>query len=1730
MAFNTWVKHLLNLRFKKSALATSNTLTHTNRMQNKLIIASMLGIGLLLTGCSGGGDSAGSSTTSPPTTVVGSPAQTVEQLATSYLDGVVKESLPEVADTDGDGVGDYTDNCVLDYNPDQADKDGDGKGDVCDIGINARIQGHFIDAYTSGLTYTNALGTVSGVTDQYGSYECYIGDEVSFSAGSMFLGSTKCGDVTSPFDLKSRDPSSFSTLTRALSIAQLLQTLDEDQNPANGIVLKASAVANLKGDTFSLESPTAFQQELQTFLTLNNDPSLILVDMAKAANHLQTEYRNSTLFDKTACEYYSKSVETLLSKTNPTPNCSEYKMWFVYYTYIQPQLAARLSSIQFLQTSAVGTKTAFDDEVKRFMAITDQVINTTATIISLDKIASDQNKSDLMKAVLSTTNIIQEQVGWVVTGLKVADPNFIKDSKKELSIIKGVNHALGAVFDSVSCLESLKANNGTLTNATQCLNVVKSSLKAYQAVHPSLTNNDIDKITSSISTLGSLTKLLNQLNQAADVAKLIGQKGSLTSKAAFAASDAINTMLTTTFAQDHISKEIRDGVGQTVKNIASATACVKGVGKAAFAGLGDAAKTFKNCADAASGAVKQYMSFWSSGTTAYRLNDIVNQTNEATIIQEVVKTYMLYGGRDELLAQVYGLSLPLDYEAFANKIAGTLGYSNTLLNKDYDVDTVLSGLSRSLEAINVYTNTTLTDWGTILYIKGTESMKVGVANDYTFSVTPPNINRLNFPDASGITVSCYAAKSNYPQTSPFKYTHQSSQYAGISQTFSLKVYATGITALNCEARNANGSIIAKRAYNIAAIDNPSLNLITSVVPQYIASGTEITISGSNLDPQLTFTSPDCQLTETSRTANTIVMHCATQGINQTLNVTTNFGGVQTVYDFQVPPIPDTTPPVITLLGANPYTIVQGAIYTDAGATALDNVDGDLTASINVNTSNVNTSTLGTYQVTYDVSDAAGNAATQVVRTVNVVTATTTTNYALQFDGVNDFIDAGLNIQSFGGTAVYTLEARVNPASFGSSMIIVSRFNGTVEGEFNLGITPSGQVVFSREVAPFSIIGTTTLPLGAFSHISAVYDGVQSCIFVNGVLDVCQNMGASRAAPNTPVLIGMAYNANTPTHFPFQGKIDDVRIWNTARTQAQIQADMNTQLTGNEAGLVGYWNFNEGTGTIANDATANANQASLGAGVAANMPAWVPSTVSVSTTQPAANWVKHPTPVLDVGPAGAADSVGVHVPKVTFDTYTSTYRMYYSMYNGVNNQIGLATSVDGKTWVKAANNPILKVGAAGSWDSISVHVPNVVFDGVLYHMYYSGSNGAIWQIGHATSTDGLSWTKDANPILTPTLGSWDSGHVHTPAVIYDGIKFKMWYAGTTSAQWSLKLGYAESADGVTWIKHSTPVLSYGVAGSWDSAGLNTPFVMQTAAGYEMWYSGDNGVVGKIGHATSADGITWVKDINNPVLTIGVTSSFDNVYAIYPSVLERGNKREMWYSGFDGTNWRIGYASKSITPTVVNISNGLVAYYPFDGNANDASGNGNNATILGNVAFKTGHTGLAANFVNGPTTSFYYRNQYISMPQVTLSTFSVAQWVKFVSNGAPVPHAAAIYSFGSLSTSDLGFAFYIQHNGDVSAYLSNAPAVGTLSTNIADGLWHQLVATYDGNNLILYADGSQIDSKAVTTPFSVVSAPQFASLHEWFANTAGSSRFNGGIDDLRIYNRALSAAEVAALFAL
>jgi predicted GH43/DUF377 family glycosyl hydrolase len=195
------------------------------------------------------------------------------------------------------------------------------------------------------------------------------------------------------------------------------------------------------------------------------------------------------------------------------------------------------------------------------------------------------------------------------------------------------------------------------------------------------------------------------------------------------------------------------------------------------------------------------------------------------------------------------------------------------------------------------------------------------------------------------------------------------------------------------------------------------------------------------------------------------------------------------------------------------------------------------------------------------------------------------------------------------------------------------------------------------------------------------------------------------------------------------------------------------------------------------------------------------------------WKREATnPVLDLGESDEWDDGGIQNPKVTY--FDNTWRMYYTGFKDGGSsqsdwQIGLATSDDGITWSRYDSNPIIPKGGVGEWDENMVASAGVIKDGDTYKMWYHGRDAADkHRIGLATSTDGTNWTKyDSNPVMEPSVSGWDSAHIYSARVIKEGETYKMWYTGQSLTS-KPQIGYATSPDGITWTKYEgNPVIPY-----------------------------------------------------------------------------------------------------------------------------------------------------------------------------------------------------------------------------------------------------------------------------------------------------------------------------------
>ncbi len=196
--------------------------------------------------------------------------------------------------------------------------------------------------------------------------------------------------------------------------------------------------------------------------------------------------------------------------------------------------------------------------------------------------------------------------------------------------------------------------------------------------------------------------------------------------------------------------------------------------------------------------------------------------------------------------------------------------------------------------------------------------------------------------------------------------------------------------------------------------------------------------------------------------------------------------------------------------------------------------------------------------------------------------------ALNFDGTDDYLNMGNNSLFAFGTAV-TFQAWIRPESYNPNggMIInkwVSGFEDkqlTVAGDgrayFFLHNTFGGSVLYTN----------STIPLNQWTHIAGVYTGSTARMFINGRLD------SSRAASGDVAdSTGIFYIGGNPDRgsFAFDGSIDDIKIYNYARTPAQVNWDFS------RGRPLSWIKFDECSGTIANDSglLLNAGTISIGA--------------------------------------------------------------------------------------------------------------------------------------------------------------------------------------------------------------------------------------------------------------------------------------------------------------------------------------------------------------------------------------------------------------------------------------------------------------------------------------------------------------------------------------------------------
>ena len=337
------------------------------------------------------------------------------------------------------------------------------------------------------------------------------------------------------------------------------------------------------------------------------------------------------------------------------------------------------------------------------------------------------------------------------------------------------------------------------------------------------------------------------------------------------------------------------------------------------------------------------------------------------------------------------------------------------------------------------------------------------------------------------------------------------------------------------------------------------------------------------------------------------------------------------------------------------------------------------------------------------------------------------NNGLSFNGISGYLSTPSSV-SLGTIAnAMTISVWINVPNSTTNQKILGKTTVAFSGGYLMGLQ-NGSLYFElwNSTPTHYSLNVGTVATNGWVNLALTYlAGGKMFAYVNGVATDSVSVANFPVGTNTnPLIIGAA--PWDISFFKLNGMVDEVRIYNSALSQAQILQEMNSQIPFNSAGLVAYYPMDEGTGAVANDLTGNGNNLSL-----VSSPSWlVPSTCPI-TSSFTYLW----TPNLYINSASVPNPVFVNcVPGI--------YPYVVSAVNNVTNCIDSDTvtvvvqasptvALGGDTIVCLASAPFPLTGnpAGGTFSGPGViagifdpQIPNVSVDTIIYS--YTNTTGCM----------------------------------------------------------------------------------------------------------------------------------------------------------------------------------------------------------------------------------------------------------------------------------------------------------------------------------------------------------------------------------------------------------------------
>lgn len=252
---------------------------------------------------------------------------------------------------------------------------------------------------------------------------------------------------------------------------------------------------------------------------------------------------------------------------------------------------------------------------------------------------------------------------------------------------------------------------------------------------------------------------------------------------------------------------------------------------------------------------------------------------------------------------------------------------------------------------------------------------------------------------------------------------------------------------------------------------------------------------------------------------------------------------------------------------------------------------------------------------------------------NVTITSQGTSNALNFASGNTVDGTNLNLP---GNSPQTMEAWINPSSTASGTVF--SYVDPANANKGIGLAYVGQHVYLIGESN-DVIGSVTIPINQWTHVAVSYDGTNATLYVNGALDKGTSQtatGGNLVAAGGTWRTGDIVGATAPDQ-AFVGMIDEVKVWNAAKTASQIVSDMTSEPCVGQAGVVAYYKFNSGaaggsnTGvtTLFDFSSSQANGTLNSFALTGNTSNWVQGDAPVTADQLSSIAIAPPSAMLSV---------------------------------------------------------------------------------------------------------------------------------------------------------------------------------------------------------------------------------------------------------------------------------------------------------------------------------------------------------------------------------------------------------------------------------------------------------------------------------------------------------------------